>query len=226
MRVTVKVCGLTSAADARLAAAAGADFLGFVFSPHSRRCLPIEACEWVREVPGASRVGVFFNQSESFVKRIRDEARLDAVQLHGDEPPEMCARLGGSGGVVKAIAVGGRVDWSLVSAYSDVARILFDSASPAGGGSGVRVDWRLLREPRTPVTFWLAGGLTPEIVARAIATCRPSGVDVATGVESAPGRKDPDKIRAFISAVRSVPDPTTGRAAPGATGRDVGRGGR
>lgn len=216
MRVTVKVCGLTSAADARLAAAAGADYLGFVFSPHSRRCVPIEACEWIRQVHGASRVGVFLNQSESFVRRIRDEARLDAVQLHGDEPPELCERLGGAGSVIKAIAVEERVDWILVSAYSDVARVLFDTATPAGGGSGVRFDWRHLRDPRAPASFWLAGGLDPTNVVRAIATCRPCGVDVASGVESAPGRKDPDKIRAFIAAARSVPDPATDRAAPAA----------
>jgi phosphoribosylanthranilate isomerase len=224
--VTVKVCGLTGAADARLAAAAGADFLGFVFSPYSRRCVPVEACEWIREVRGANRVGVFLNQSESFVKRIRDEARLDAVQLHGDEPPEMCARLGGTGRVIKAIAVGERVDWSLVSAYADVARILFDSASPAGGGSGFRFDWRLLREPRTPESFWLAGGLDAGNVSAAIAACRPCGVDVATGVESAPGRKDPDKIRAFIGAVRGAPDPARVRGTSAVTGRGAGRGGR
>ncbi|MFZ5787469.1 MAG: phosphoribosylanthranilate isomerase [Acidobacteriota bacterium] len=217
MRVTVKVCGLTGEQDAALAAAAGADFLGFVFSPHSRRCLPVEACAWVREARGASRVGVFLDQSESFVRRIGDEARLDAVQLHGDEPPEMCFRLGGAGRVIKAIPVGERVDWSLVSEYAEVARILFDTATPGGGGSGMRFDWRLLRAPRLAVSFWLAGGLTPGNVAEAVAACRPSGVDVASGVESAPGRKDPDKIRAFIDAVRSVPDQAALRVTSAAT---------
>jgi phosphoribosylanthranilate isomerase len=204
MPVTVKLCGLTCAEDARLAIAAGADYLGFVFFPFSRRCLPPEACSWIRHEAAGARVGVFRDQSISFISRIRDEAELTLVQLHGEEPPELCARLGGRGRVIKAIAVGDAVDWGLVSEQREVARLLFDSASPHGGGTGHSFNWRILSPAPPDLSFWLAGGLTPENVASAIAATGASGVDVASGVESAPGRKDAGKLHRFIAAVRGA----------------------
>jgi phosphoribosylanthranilate isomerase len=214
VRVTVKICGLTSRDDAASAIAAGADFLGFVFFPSSRRCLPPDACTWVREVGGPPRVGVFRDQSSSFVGRIRDEARLDLVQLHGEEPVELCAHLGGRARVIKAIAVDETIDWGRVAAYAEVARILFDTASPSGGGTGRAFNWRLLRAAPPGFEFWLAGGLTPDSVAAAIAQVRPAGVDVASGVEAAPGHKDPARMLDFVAAVRS----TAGDARAGGRG--------
>jgi len=204
VRLTVKICGLTNGDDARAAAAAGADFLGFVFFPASRRFLGLPAPAWVRAVAGPPKVGVFRDQDEATVRRVRDDARLDLVQLHGSETPGECEALGGPARVIKAVSVGSSVDWGLVSEYSGVARILFDTASPAGGGTGRAFDWELLAEAPPGLGFWLAGGLTPENVAAAVERVRPAGVDVASGVEAAVGRKDAEKVRRFIATARGV----------------------
>lgn len=202
MSVTIKVCGLTSQGDARTAIAAGADYLGFVFFPGSPRCLAPAAVSWIRTVGGARKVGVFRDQDPGWIAQVREEAGLDLVQLHGHESPAMCAGLGGGDRVVKALGVGDAVDWGVVGAYGLVARVLFDTAGPSGGGTGRRFDWELLTRAPRELAFWLAGGLTPENVAGAIAQVRPAGVDVASGVEGAVGRKDAAKMGAFIAAVR------------------------
>lgn len=196
--ITVKICGLTGAFDASMAAAEGADFLGFVFAPSSPRTLSLADCGWIKALPFAGKVGVFRDQLQDFIQEVREEAGLALVQLHGQEPPELCQALGGAEAVIKAITVDSTVDWGLVQAYAPVARILFD----AGGGSGRTFPWELLAHPPVDLKFWVAGGLQPENVARAIACCAPAGVDVSSGVESSPGRKDPGKVRAFIRAVR------------------------
>jgi len=201
--VAVKICGLTSAADATEASAAGADYLGFVFFPASRRCLGADDLGWVRSVQGA-KVGVFRNQDRSLVSEHRERAGLALVQLHGGETPDDCEALGGRERVIKAISVAGRVDWGEVAAYAEVARLLFDTASPTGGGTGVAFDWGLLDGRPRGLRFWLAGGLRPETVGGAIERARPDGVDVASGVECAIGRKDPARIRQFIAAVRAA----------------------
>jgi phosphoribosylanthranilate isomerase len=205
VRVTVKICGLTNPADARAAAAEGADFLGFVFFPASGRYVGVSAPSWVRVLEGAPKVGVFRDQNEATVRRVRDDAALDLVQLHGGEPPEMCEALGGRARVIKAISVGGEVDWGRAAEYAGVARVLFDTASEFGGGSGRLFDWSLLAGAPAGLEFWLAGGLTPENVAGAVAQVGPAGVDVASGVEATLGRKDLEKVRRFITAVRGVP---------------------
>ncbi len=206
MRVTVKICGLTSTADARAAVAAGADFVGFVFDPASRRFVgPSPA--WIRSVEGADRVGVFRNLGVEAVAQAREDAGLDLVQLHGDEPPEACVALGGKARVIKAVAVSGAVDWAGVARYAEVARILFDTASAAGGGTGRRFDWDVLAGAPAGFAFWLAGGLDPENVAAAVERARPAGVDVASGVEAGVGHKDAARMRAFVAAVRSAAGP-------------------
>ena len=202
MSVTVKICGLTNPGDARAAVEVGADFLGFLFSPVSPRCVGGAAAAWICLIEGARKVGVFRDQDPGLVRRVREEACLDLIQLHGHESPELCAELGGREKVIKAIPVDQRTDWGLVTAYGLVARVLFDSGSPIGGGTGRPFDWSLLADVPPGLAFWLAGGLTPENVARALAETRPAGVDVATGVEAAVGRKDAGKMRAFIAAVR------------------------
>lgn len=198
--VTIKICGLTDAGDAMLAAEAGADYLGFVFAPGSPRQLDLGACLWIRGLPMTGKVGVFRNQAEALIRQVWERAGLELVQLHGEEPPELCQRLGGREKVIKAVTVRGEVDWGKVRAYASVARILFD----AGAGTGQVFPWELLRQAPEGLEFWLAGGLKPGNVAQAIAACRPKGVDVASGVESALGRKDPVKVRAFVAAVRRV----------------------
>jgi phosphoribosylanthranilate isomerase len=202
--VTVKICGLTNPGDARAAVGAGADFLGFVFFPASPRRLTPEACSWIRTVGGPPKVGVFRDQDPELIAEVREEAGLDLVQLHGYESPEVCAALGGRERVIKAVSLADEVDWGSVAAYAEVARVLFDTASPAGGGTGRPFDWSLLAGVPPGLRFWLAGGLTPENVARAVLQVRPAGVDVASGVEAAIGRKDAGKMREFIAAVRRL----------------------
>jgi phosphoribosylanthranilate isomerase len=202
--VTVKICGLTGPADADAAARAGADFLGFVFFPTSPRFVGPAAVAWIRSVEGAPKVGVFRDQDPEWIASVRDGAGLAFVQLHGHESPALCAGLGGRERVIKALGVGEAIDWGAVAEYARVARVLFDTGSPSGGGTGRRFDWRLLGGAPADLPFWLAGGLTPANVAGAIAAVRPAGVDVASGVESAVGRKDADKIGAFIAAVRGA----------------------
>jgi len=220
--VSVKICGLTTFEDARLAAELGADYLGFVFFPESPRCLTPDSAQWVRAVGTARKVGVFRDQASSFVHEVREACALDVVQLHGSEAPEMCAALGGRDRVVKAISVAGPVDWGLVEAFAGVAGLIFDTATPRGGGSGRRFDWRLLGGRTPGLAFWIAGGLQPGNVREAIETLRPSGVDVASGVEASIGRKDPARMRAFIAAVRSAQD-DVGATTPtgGSEGRAV-----
>ena len=203
MRVTVKICGLTSAGDARAAAEAGADYIGFVFDPASRRCVGA-APAWIRDIGGAVKVGVFRNHTVESVARARDEAGLDLVQLHGGEPPEACAALGGRARVIKAVPVSGLVDWTAVERYAGVAGILFDTASPTGGGTGRTFAWAALAGAPAGLEFWLAGGLTPENVAAAVTQARPAGVDVASGVARPGGGKDEARMRAFVAAVRAA----------------------
>jgi phosphoribosylanthranilate isomerase len=202
--VTVKICGLTNPGDASAAVEAGADFLGFVFDPASPRCVGLTAGSWIRPIEGAPTVGVFRDQDPDVVRKVRGDAGLRLVQLHGHESPELCVELGGSERVIKAIPVTETIDWGLVAAYAQVARVLFDTGSPRGGGTGRTFDWNLLAAARRDLVFWLAGGLTPENVALAIGTAWPHGVDVASGVELAVGRKDAGKMGAFVAAVRGM----------------------
>jgi phosphoribosylanthranilate isomerase len=204
VRVSVKICGLTSLDDARATVAAGAEFAGFVFFPGSSRRLETDAVAWIRSLSGVRRVGVFRNQERALIERVRDGAGLDLVQLHGDEPVELCAALGGRERVIKAIPVHAAVDWGRVARYARVARILFDTASPTGGGTGRAFDWRVLADRPRDLEFWLAGGLRPENVAQAIVAVRPAGVDVASGVERDVGRKDNARMRLFVAAVRAA----------------------
>ena len=202
-RVTVKICGLTNREDALAAHEAGADCLGFVFFPASRRRLGAHSCGWIHELPGL-KVGVFRDQPRARIEEIAAAAGLDLVQLHGDETPAECVALGGPGRVIKAVPVAGPVDWTRVGELAGVARILFDTASPSGGGTGRAFDWHLLAGRPDGLAFFLAGGLTPDNVAVAIARLCPAGVDVSSGVESSMGRKDAEKVRAFIAAVRGL----------------------
>ncbi len=201
----IKICGLTSPADAAAAAAAGADLLGFVFFPGSRRCLGPQATAWIAALPEQPRrVGVFRDQDVERVEEVAERARLALLQLHGEETPETCAALGGRGRVIKAVSVSGPVDWGRVRAWAEVAQVLCDTASPTGGGTGRIFDWGLVSERPADLRVWLAGGLNPDNVAGAISTVRPAGVDVASGVEAAVGRKDLARMRAFVATARAA----------------------
>ncbi|HZI11809.1 MAG TPA: phosphoribosylanthranilate isomerase [Myxococcus sp.] len=208
MSVKVKVCGVTRLEDARGAWEAGADALGLNFYPKSPRCVDVAtaaALARTRPVLGAV-VGVFVNAPADEIRAKVRECGLTAVQLHGDEPPEACAGFGVP--VIKALRVRGPEDVALARTYlgvGDVAGLLLDGAAPGYGGGGVGFDWSLvagLAGSGTPVL--VAGGLTPANVAEAVRATRPYGVDVASGVESAPGIKDLDAVRAFIRHAKSL----------------------
>ena len=207
-RLLVKICGITSPEDALLAAEAGADAVGLVFWPASPRHVGVPMARRISEALPASvvRVGVFVDAPADDMARAADEARLDLLQLHGSEPPEALRSLPRR--AWKAVRVGRDFVVADVLRYAGrVAGILLDSRGDgAPGGTGKTFDWTLAREVRKGPSFLvLAGGLDPGNVAAAIAAVRPDGVDVSSGVEASPGRKDPGRMRAFVAAARSIP---------------------
>jgi phosphoribosylanthranilate isomerase len=202
--VLTKVCGITDPQDALLAAACGARAIGMVFWPGSPRCVDVATARRIARAlpPFVLRVGVFVDAEPDLMAHTAQQVGLDLLQLHGDEPPELCDRLPRR--ALKAVRVNGALEPERVQRYAErAAGLLFDSGGGAlPGGTGRSFDWRLLEPLRARVPFLvLAGGLTPENVRGAIAALDPDAVDVSSGVESAPGRKDPAKLRAFLAAV-------------------------
>ena len=203
--VKVKVCGITNLDDALAASEAGADALGFNFYARSPRYLTLaEARRIVAEMPASVLcIGVFVNEDHpAVVERMAGEAGLSAVQLHGDEPPDYCAALGRLK-VIKALRVGEDFAPAAATRYPVTSVLLDAFHARARGGTGETFDWALARRTRELVPqLYLAGGLTPENVEGAIAAVSPYAVDVCSGVELAPGRKDAARVRAFVAAVR------------------------
>jgi phosphoribosylanthranilate isomerase len=204
----IKICGITSPADAEMAVAAGADALGFNFYRGSkRRILFKESRQWINSLSGrAFRVAVVVNAALDELETLRESGCFEAVQFHGDETPEFCARAGFS---VWIRAVRVKCKQSLREALRyDTSYLLLDAWSEAAyGGTGRRLDWGLMREfvaaqPAKQVV--LAGGLGPENVREAIRIVQPHAVDAASGVESSPGRKAGDRVSDFIRAVRAA----------------------
>ena len=208
MNSKIKFCGITSLGDARVAVDAGAWAIGMIFWPGSpRRCDPVAATELANAFKRrAEIVGVFVNPTLDDVVRTADAVGLTAVQLHGDEGPSFCAEAARRTGckVIKAARVRSGADiQALVPFHTDYH--LLDSHVPGRrGGSGETFEWELARAHRGPVPVILSGGLTAANVAEAIAAVGPFAVDVASGVEATPGRKDPAKLRAFADAVRTA----------------------
>jgi phosphoribosylanthranilate isomerase len=201
--VRIKVCGVTSLEDARVCIEAGVDAVGLNFWPRSlRRCEQAVAREIVRELRGqALFVGVFVDQSGDEVARIRDDVGLDCVQLHGDEPPELLARF--LPHAYKAVRVRGSSVLEAVRAFPGEHVLLDAYVQGLPGGTGATFDWQLARAVAAERKLTLAGGLTPANVAEAVRVVRPFCVDVASGVESAPGVKDPQQVRAFVQNARA-----------------------
>jgi phosphoribosylanthranilate isomerase len=199
--VKVKICGITRVDDALAATRLGADALGFNFWPRSKRYIaPADARAIVRRLPPlVTAVGVFVDASRDEILRAADSSGIQVAQLHGDEPPELCASLPLP--VLKAIRITDAHALAALAAY-EVSGFLLDAPSPGYGGSGTTFDWSLAAEAAQVVPVVLAGGLTPENVAEAIRTVRPWGVDVASGVETSPGVKDADRMRRFIEAAK------------------------
>ncbi len=193
----VKICGVSTLPDARAAADAGAWAIGVNFWPKSRRFVDTAAAKAIADELGGSLpvVGVFVDADRSHIEEIVRRVPLDMIQLHGDESPEDCDGWGVP--VIKAIRVRDRSTWEEAVSYP-AEYLLADAFVPgAPGGTGVRVGTDLLGEFGRD-RLVLAGGLDPDNVAEAIRSVRPFAVDVASGVESAPGRKDHDKIERFI----------------------------
>jgi phosphoribosylanthranilate isomerase len=202
--VRVKICGVTSVADARAAVAAGADMIGLNFYPGSKRFITLErAQEIVAALPDhVWKVGVFVNAPRAEIERVRAGARLDAIQLHGDEPAEMTQ--GFSVPVVRTLKLcaAGDAQRALAQVCADYYLCEGD-AGAAFGGAGASFDWEWAREvPRQRLV--VAGGLTPENVAAAVRALRPFAVDVASGVESAPGVKDPARMAALVAHAKAA----------------------
>ncbi len=202
--VLVKVCGITRLEDALAAVRYGADALGFNFWPKSKRHIsPAAAARIIRQLPPfITPVGLFVNASRAGMARDARRSGVRVLQLHGDEAPSACNGLPWP--VIKALPVrDGR--WAEQAARYRVSALLLDAPSEGYGGSGQRFDWRhLRRRGEVTVPLLLAGGLTPANVAQAVRLARPYGVDVASGVESAPGVKDARKLAAFIRAAKRV----------------------
>jgi len=233
MLFTVKICGLTTPGDAALAAAAGADAVGLNFVAGSPRVLGVAQAEAVAAAvpPGVLKVGVFAGATAVEIRHIAEAVGLDAVQLHGHldgagpgvDPPTLCAELAGLT-VIRAVRLDSSSDplaaaraWLAAAAAlgHPPAMVIVDAPVTRGtapghlGGTGATADWAALAGARPlgpPMA--LAGGLTPDNVAAAIRASLAAAVDTASGVESAPGRKDPEKLRAFVTAARQALEAT------------------
>ena len=197
----VKVCGITNLADARLAVELGADMLGFIFYAGSPRAItPAAAAAICRQVT-VEKVGVFVNETASGIRAVLAACGLTALQFHGDEPPAFCRQFPAL--AIKALRLRDAASLQLAAEY-DVDALLLDTyTAGARGGTGQTFDWSLAQQAKRfgrPII--LSGGLTPANVRDAIAAAQPQAVDVASGVEQSPGRKDPDQLRRFIAACK------------------------
>jgi phosphoribosylanthranilate isomerase len=205
----VKICGTTNRDDARVAVEAGADALGFIFAPSPRRISPSDAKKIIAELPkNVEKVGVFVNQRERVILATAEEAGLTAVQLHGDEDPELAQALRKQLRVYKAISAASVAHGA--DEFAPLVEAIFVDAGSREkrGGTGKVFAWdesapfiRLLRRRAKVV---IAGGLDPGNVSRAIGLFQPWGVDVVSGVEKEPGKKDHEKVRAFVKAAKAA----------------------
>jgi phosphoribosylanthranilate isomerase len=220
MPIWIKICGNTSLEDARLAVEAGADAVGFVFAPSPRRVTAAEVAAIAPHLPQAiEKIGVFVDAGLDEIHSAVRACGLTGVQLHSDAAPELPAklheRLGPALRILRVVhfeAAAAEVVSQKIAKYErdpDVDGVLVDSRTHAAvGGTGVAFDWaearRTVFSERGRLKLIAAGGLNPDNVAEAIATLRPWGVDVVSGVEFAPGRKDADKVRSFVARARSA----------------------
>lgn len=209
--VAVKICGVTSAQAASDAVGAGARYLGFVFFPPSPRHVSLaDAALLARAVPvGVAKVALTVNADDAFLDALLADVPIDMLQLHGRETPERVQAIRDRYGlpVMKAVGVADEADLAALERYAQVAdQLLIDAKPPKDatlpGGNGLAFDWRLLTGRDWPKPWMLAGGLTPENVAQAVALTGARQVDVSSGVESAPGQKDPTRIVDFMQAAQ------------------------
>lgn len=203
----MKICGVTNWPDAKAAVEGGADFLGFNFYAGSPRYIaPPKARRIVRRLPKwVSAVGVFVNEREEEMLSIARHVGLDYLQLHGDEPPAAVSRLKGSLPVIKAIRVRKPFSAGVLTRFKDATAFLLDGYdSQRRGGTGKTFGWEIARRAKNYGPIFLAGGLNPKNVGEAIGAAMPYAVDVCSGVEKGPGKKDLVQLKAFLRAVRAA----------------------
>ena len=205
MPVRVKICGITRLEDALAAARLGADALGFNFWPGSRRFIaPAEARRIIRALPPLlTTVGVFVDPTHDEAVAAAAISGVQVLQLHGDESPEACRAF--QLPVIKGLRVAGPEALAGLDRFAGLAGLLLDAASPGYGGSGLTFDWTIARQAAARFPLLLAGGLTPDNVGEAVRAVRPWAVDVASGVESSPGVKDPTQLARFIQRAKEQP---------------------
>lgn len=201
----IKICGITRLEDAQKAVELGVDALGFIFSKSPRRVDAEVATEIIKDLPPfITTVGVFVNESMDVVKHIASVCRLNVLQFHGDELPEFCSQF--SRKVIKSFWVKNPDDLSMLPGYKGIvsAYLLDSRVEGKRGGTGKVFDWELAKIALPYGRVILAGGLTSENVKEAIKAINPYAVDVSSGVESAPGKKDHEKMKKFVAAVRQI----------------------
>jgi phosphoribosylanthranilate isomerase len=212
--VRVKICGVTNWADARLAVDFGADALGFNFhAPSPRSVTPAQAWDIIRRLPPmVTAVGVFVNWPAQAVAALARALRLGAVQLHGDEPASEVRELSGGFSVIKAFPMRPGFRLSALAPYASASALLLDGFKGGlRGGTGQTADWNLARRARRYGRVILAGGIRPDNVSEAIARVGPYAVDVASGVEARPGKKDAGKMRELMREVEAANGRAAGR---------------
>lgn len=202
----IKACGMTNKIDAVAAAELGVDMVGFIFYKRSKRYVePRVAEDIIDELPESlMKVGVFVDEPLESARAIAEGAGVDAVQLHGNESPEYCAELKKDYKVIKAFRLKGREDLAKINDYN-VDYYLLDTWRPdEPGGTGETFDWKILKDFEFLRPVILSGGLTVQNIARAIADVVPYGVDVASGIERSPGKKDIELMKKFVNEVRKA----------------------
>lgn len=202
--VRVKICGITNVEDALLACELGANAIGLNFYDKSPRCIsPFTASKIIGRLPPfVAPVGIFVNWQSAPVASLAKALGLAAAQLHGDEPPKLVSDIARKVSVIKALHVGKGTGLPQFAKYRGATAFLLDGPhSGQYGGTGHATDWTFALTAAESHRILLAGGLTPENVAEAILAVRPYAVDVTSGVESKPGKKDPARLRAFFEAV-------------------------
>ncbi len=209
--ISVKICGLTRPQDVTDAVTAGARYLGFVFFPRSPRHLSLDAAAALAQAvpPGVAKVALTVDADDAALDALLAQVPVDLLQLHGHETPDRVAEIKARTGlpVMKAVGVAEASDLAALDAYQAVADQILLDAKPSGagdlpGGNGLSFDWHLIAGRAWSKPWMLAGGLTPENVARAITLTGARQVDVSSGVETAPGQKDAARVAAFVAAAR------------------------
>ncbi len=200
----IKICGITDLEDALFAVACGVEALGFIFYNRSpRHITPSDARRIITALPPeVAMVGVFVNQKPDEVQQIFDDCGLDYIQLHGDETPAYCRRFSPSL-LIKAVSLTGEAELPALASYQVRAMLVDSRDAGRYGGTGRRANWALARRVKENRPLILSGGLKAENIAAALAEVSPAAVDINSGVEIAPGRKDRDKVRRVVDIIRS-----------------------